>query len=511
MFTQHEELDPRPFFQLLHAMLRNNGNDDETERTNRVMEWLSRTRKTVDAVCTRDEMRLVGLAWQGWTKHKQTPTRDTMTTLAEGTPQPKVLFDLLDGYDKCVEYLLTLTHADMDYYLEARIEDFERRALMRVLNQAMTIATGSIPNPASTKFAALPPLSGTRDALSYIVERFQHGILITDVRADGGQLSAYSDRLQIEYDTNKIAKANGKLFIPTGIPIVDRVMGGLRRKEMTGVLGFVGQRKTAVVRTMAYNAAKAGFRVLHIPLESDFKDELTAYNVMHAHAQGAFGLPDVTRMRFDSAEFTHEEYELFMNTVIKDFANTVGQNLLVYDPKASRAWEDIRAVIERENYIQPLDLVVVDYLTMLGDPTARDVAAAKIAMIQDVKQMTLNTGERGFAFVTPVQGNRKGYEDAQGNDGAWQTTGIATYSEMDKTLDNCLYVFTDDDISATGQIKIGSCKHRRGPNIPATFTPTPLNINAGMLAATEERDFAPAYGSKVVYTAEEYYGFMRPK
>jgi hypothetical protein len=32
-----------------------------------------------------------------------------------------------------------------------------------------------------------------------------------------------------------------------------------------------------------------------------------------------------------------------------------------------------------------------------------------------------------------------------------------------------------------------------------------------MLAATEERDFAPAYGSKVVYTAEEYYGFMEPK
>ena len=117
--------------------------------------------------------------------------------------------------------------------------------------------------------------------------------------------------------------------------------------------------------------------------------------------------------------------------------------------------------------------------------------------------------------VTPVQGNRKGYEEAQANDGAWETTGIATYSEMDKSLDNCLYVFTDDAISAKNQIKIGSCKHRRGANIPATFTD--INTNAGMLMWTKEGEFTvsaaePAKPTeKVIYTTEEYYRFMRPK
>lgn len=63
------------------------------------------------------------------------------------------------------------------------------------------------------------------------------------------------------------------------------------------------------------------------------------------------------------------------------------------------------------------------------------------------------------------------------------TTGIGTYSELDKSMDNCLYVFTDDPISKSNQIKVGSWEHREGPNISSTFNP--FNTNAG-----NGRDFA---------------------
>jgi hypothetical protein len=408
-----------------------------------------------------------------------------MTMLVRAGQKPQALLELLSRYDKDVPDLKKLTHADMDVYLQVRTGEYEQTRLMRILDNAKHIVSGGIANPDNRKgLPPLPDLVGTRDSMNYLMKKFQNGILINDVRADGGLLSEFKDRIQITYDKNKTDRMNGQLFIPTGIPLIDQHMGGLRRKEMTGVLGYVGQRKTAVLRTMGYNAAKAGFRVLHIPLESDFEEELTAYNVIHAHSGQYQAMGKLTRRRYDAGQLSDEEYSEFMSKVIDDFAKKVGKNLIVYDPKASRTWADVCAVIERENYIHPLDLVVIDYLTVLGDPTARDAMAAKILMIQDAKQMALNTGERGFALVTPVQGNRKGYDEAQANDGAWETTGIAQHSELDKSLDNCLYVFTNDEISASGQLKMGSCKHRRGPNIPATFVP--FNVSAGMVANVEE-------------------------
>ena len=51
------DLDQRPYFQILHAMLREDGTDPEIERTNRVMDWVLRTRHTIDRVCDRTEMQ----------------------------------------------------------------------------------------------------------------------------------------------------------------------------------------------------------------------------------------------------------------------------------------------------------------------------------------------------------------------------------------------------------------------------------------------------------------------
>ena len=37
-----------------------------------------------------------------------------------------------------------------------------------------------------------------------------------------------------------------------------------------------------------------------------------------------------------------------------------------------RNWVFLRSLIERENTATPLDLVVIDYLTLINDPDARD-------------------------------------------------------------------------------------------------------------------------------------------
>lgn len=383
------------------------------------------------------------------------------------------------------------------------------------MTQALTILNGSIPNPASTKFKELPPLSGARDAHTYIQDRLAKGILLNDTPALRGEVSDYAWMIGDDYSMREIAKANSKLAIPTGIPIIDQVMGGLRRKQVTGILGYVGQCKTTILRTMAYNAAAAGFRVLHIPVEAEFCEELNLFGIMHAHAKGTFNLPNITRQRFDDAELTQAELDVLLGEVIPVLAATVGKNLILSELRDDEyTWEFVRSLIERENAKEPLDLVVIDYLTLLGDESDRDDVQRKSAMIKDVKRLTLNTPDYGFAFVTPVQGNRKRYEEAQARDGAWETTGIHLYSSLDKSMDNCLYVYTDDAISATNKIKIGSCKHRRGRNIPATFVD--IDGNSGLVGRAKSGSFmvAPVAAMAVeepVFDLEEFYAWRRPK
>ncbi len=162
---------------------------------------------------------------------------------------------------------------------------------------------------------------------------------------------------------------------------------------------------------------------------------------------------------------------------------SLGTKLTVRDAGKDRTWTSVKTIIQEECRTVPVDLVVIDYLSLLNDPQARDAVQAMTRMIQDAKQLAMRANDgQGLCFLTPVQGNRGGYAAAQANDGAWDTSGIHQYSELDKSLDNCLYVFTTDDISREGQAEIGSCKARNGENMPATFVR--VNKLAGMVSSS---------------------------
>jgi hypothetical protein len=91
------------------------------------------------------------------------------------------------------------------------------------------------------------------------------------------------------------------------------------------------------------------------------------------------------------------------------------------------------------------------------------------------------------------------------------------YSELDKTLDNCFYVFTNDGLSAANQLKMGSCKARRHTNIPATVVT--INPLAGMVVDDRVRDVpvnvSVAVTANVIPARKKepgvIFSFMKPK
>ncbi len=140
--------------------------------------------------------------------------------------KPKVILDLLEEYDKHAMDLKTLTHADLGAYLQLRVDDFEKNRLQRVLEIAKQITIGSIPNPNDTSFKKLPPLTGTRDALNFMMERFQRGILVNEVVPEGGLLADHKHLVVDLMHQAEADRLNGSLTIPTGIPLIELHMGG---------------------------------------------------------------------------------------------------------------------------------------------------------------------------------------------------------------------------------------------------------------------------------------------
>jgi hypothetical protein len=486
------ELDEKPIFQLIHSMLRRSGEKSEIERTEQVMQWVSAHRENVYKVTQKEEMRTIALIWKAWRDTGHTPIRTSLEELMRMQPQQGALIDLLNKYDSFVDAEVVkdeYTHADMSQMLQMRIADWEKRRLTLFLEISREIVNGEVENQDRMTKAAKPKLSGCTDALGFLYSKLQSGWRVTDGnQVANGVISHHTHRLSQIHNKGRAERESGQMFIPTGIDLIDSYIGGNQRKDLVGLLGYTGQRKSAVLRTMGYYAARAGFYVMHVPLESDFDEEMAAYLVMHAYANAVeMGwtreVEGVSVNDLRSGRLSDQKIGFLMDVVRADFDKKVGQNITMYEPRgSSRTWVDVKAAIERECIMRPVDLCLIDYLTIInpGDPNVRDRNVAINNMIIDAKQfaMTANNG-MGFSLVTPIQGSRKGYEEAAKNDGAWTKDGIYMFSEYERSVDILYYVYTNPDMSKNNELKFGSCKMRRALDIDPSFVT--VNPRAGMI------------------------------
>jgi hypothetical protein len=355
----------------------------------------------------------------------------------------------------------------MNARLEVRIKDWDKAKFVELLHKVGNILVGSV----AQKDPKLPPLSGKEDALEVLLKELQSGIFIESTRAMGGSVGDFTEHVKTIYDRNQWENENGTLLIRTGVPALDNVIGGIKRQELSTIMGYVGGRKTTLLRTINYNAAAAGFRVLHIPVESTFDEELVFYSMIHAHAQKArFGEQTISKTAFDRGCLKPEEKEFFFSTSQDDFRERLGDRLVIRQ-LARRTWADVRNIIEMEHRIAPIDVVSIDYLALLDTPGERDRTEAINNLFKIVKafSLTFDMGH-GIAFITPVQGSRDGFKRAAENEGAWDPAGIYMYSEAEKSSDTVMYVYSDDALSAMGAAKVGTCKSRRSGNAIATIT-----------------------------------------
>jgi hypothetical protein len=112
--------------------------------------------------------------------------------------------------------------------------------------------------------------------------------------------------------------------------------------------------------------------------------------------------------------------------------------------------------------------------------------------IKDAKQLALNfDGGRGLVFLTPIQGNRKGYEAARDAGGVWDITGVNLYSEFDKSADIIFTNYFDQNKEGYDML-MSTVKIRRAAPLPLITVVVDTDI--GMI-----RSFQPTFTEKSIF------------
>lgn len=422
-----DQLSSLSFWRLFHSLLRHGNSTAENERAEQVYGWTVDNMSQLRKCCVDFELDLIGAIGNLSRDADTLPSYELVKEKISAMENNEGAVEGLKEYETLRETQLNIHHVpELEVVLGDHIDTFERGKLSVILDKAKRIANGSVEHKKRK-------LAGAKDAMNYLMENFEEGILI---RRDQSGLNRpilvqnEAEEIGPTYDRNL---ARG--FVPTGFPLIR-----LRPSNFVGILGHAGQGKSTVGRFMLYTMAMAEKNCVHISLENDAEVERDKFILLHAHNQERFGdeFMALTYENFINGNLTQEQRG-WLDFVGKDFKQNVGGRILIRQPQEA-SWEACKNCIEQEDRRSPVDGSMIDYIQLI-DPPARNADERKnkmTGMIKDMRQYALNFGgHRKLVLISPVQGNEDGFEYAKNHEGVWpeSNTGVNNDKELGRSMD----------------------------------------------------------------------------
>ena len=467
------------FWTLFNSLLRSTkGGEAEIERSRKACTWLTGELPVLTRYCSPEEADILGLVYNHWSTNREAPSYTILRHNLSRDSNP-VLEEHLKDFEAQRKDLPRVPAEDLQSVLGNKIEEFSRDKLASVLRSALMVNSTGVEVPVKGgKPGEKRHLKGPTDAIQYVVERIESGAVGTrPTHQTHGTLQDCTALIEAIYQENADPNRQKGKRILTGINGIDKTIK-IRKGHFVGLLGYAGHGKTRLGRTMIYAAALAGNNCLHFSLEQSFEEELIRYAIIHSHHPMWGKGSGISLADFEDGKLSAKDFDFLRGTVLPDLqgGTTLPGRVILRQPTNGSSWESIKTLIHVTDREVPLDVAMVDYLTMCRPTNHRNAREEMEDNIQDAKNeaMTFRENE-GLLLVTPVQANRDGWIRAGKEGGRYEMDAVWMYSMFDKSLDLCLTVYSDDDLDKEAKVVLGSAKHRRGPNL----APLRCGVNHG--------------------------------
>ena len=257
-------------------------------------------------------------------------------------------------------------------------------------------------------------------------------------------LSEYYDRI------DDLAKRSDEIFgVPTGFIDLDRLLSGLQASDLLIIAGRPGQGKSGFLLSVAKNAA-----LTHKKHVAIFSLEMSNEQVVQRLIAQETGI-DSQRLR--NGKLAEEEWPLFTHA-IEVFSDT---KLFLDDTPAITPLQ-LRTKCRRLHMEYGLDLVIIDYLQLMGGDTRTDNRVQEVSYIS--RNLKVLARELNVPVLAAAQLSRA---VEQRSDKRPVLSDLRESGSLEQDADIVMFIYRPDqyekDTVKQNVAEIIVAKHRNGP------------------------------------------------
>jgi replicative DNA helicase len=277
------------------------------------------------------------------------------------------------------------------------------------------------------------------------------------------QVFGLSER-RIRHDLKPIDKVLGEYYshvdelsgrdeeifgVPTGLTDLDRLMGGMQKSDLLIVAGRPGSGKTGFLLSVAKNAAqKHGKHVAMFSLEMS-NEQLVQRLIAQETA--------IDTQRLRTGKLQGEEWDTFTRAI-----NTMETAPIWLDDTPAITPLQLRTKCRRLHMEKGLDLIIVDYLQLMGSDSRSENRVQEVSLIS--RSLKVLARELEVPVLAAAQLNRA---VEQRTDKKPQLSDLRESGSLEQDSDIVMFIHRPDmlDKESTSRniAELIVAKHRNGP------------------------------------------------
>jgi replicative DNA helicase len=265
-----------------------------------------------------------------------------------------------------------------------------------------------------------------------------------DLQPISAVLSEYYDRI------DDLAKRDEEIFgVPTGFIDLDKMLGGLQSSDLLIIAGRPGQGKTGFLLSVAKNAA-----LTHKKHVAIFSLEMSNEQVVQRLIAQETGI-DSQRMR--TGKLQDDEWPKFTHAV-----EVLSDTHIFLDDTPAITPLQLRTKCRRLHLEHHLDLIIVDYLQLMGGDTRNENRVQEVSYIS--RNLKVLARELNVPVLAAAQLSRA---VEQRSDKRPVLSDLRESGSLEQDSDIVMFIYRPDqyekDTDKQNVAEIIIAKHRNGP------------------------------------------------